>query len=196
MRVDHQVYNVQFRESSAVKYGKFQCATRAGVQPLWLIDGVSATSIKTELGFENVTYSIHPLIENGSFTLLYVPGYVETNNSRIRCAAFVDGEIVEFSNIAYFTVYCELDIISYNECQLRHCLEAFVALISCENLCFYCISKMVMFQRYIDCLNFTFFTLYRPCHKLLRDSRHSHYGINKHLSHNQYVQINIRNNYL
>lgn len=108
VRVDYQDYNVKFPESSAVKYGRFQCATRAGVHPLWLIDAVSAASIKTKLGFENVSYSVYSLPENGTFTLLYVPGYIETNNSRIRCAAFADGEIIEYSDIAYFTVYCKL----------------------------------------------------------------------------------------
>ncbi len=93
--------------SEAVKYGRFQCATRAGVEPLWLINGRSPSSVKTELGFENVTYVVYPLLENGTFTLLYVPGYLETNNSGIRCVAFnVDGEIVEYSDIVYFTVYC------------------------------------------------------------------------------------------
>ncbi len=78
------------------------------MHPLWLIDAVSAASIKTKLGFENVSYSVYSLPENGTFTLLYVPGYIETNNSRIRCAAFADGEIIEYSDIAYFTVYCKL----------------------------------------------------------------------------------------
>ena len=107
----NQQENVSFPETT-IEYGKFQCATRGGVQPLWLIDGVSATTtIKTKPGFENLTFSVHPLPENGTLTLLYVPGSVVTNNSVIRCAAFTatDGDVLEYSNIAFFTVYyCEL----------------------------------------------------------------------------------------
>ncbi len=107
VRVNQQE-NGSFPETS-IEYGKFQCATRGGVLPLWLIDGVSAASIKTRPGFEELTYSVHSLPENGTLTLLYVPGSVETNNSGIRCVAFTDGKVVEYSDIALFSVYyCEL----------------------------------------------------------------------------------------
>ena len=102
--------NEQQYSETYLEYGRFQCATRTGVLPLWLINGNSATSIKSEPGFENVTYDMYQIPENGTFTLLYVPGSVETNNSMIRCGAVVDNKVVAFSDPVNFTVYCELGL--------------------------------------------------------------------------------------
>ena len=111
----NQQYSEVYRE-----YGRFQCATRTGVFPLWVINGNSAASIKSEPGFENVTYNMYPIPENGTFTLLYVPGFVETNNSVIRCGAIVDSKVVAFSEAVNFTVYCELYLKQIQLTEVMH----------------------------------------------------------------------------
>ena len=93
--------------NSSRDYGKFECATRPDVMPLWIINGVSATSVKMTPGFENVSYLLFPLTENHTLTLLYVPGSVETNNSIIRCAAVLDLQVVAYSDPVNFTVFCK-----------------------------------------------------------------------------------------
>lgn len=88
-------------------YGKFECATRPNVTPLWIINGASAAITKAKPGFENISSSLIPLPENHTLSLLYVPGSVETNNTNIICAAVVGNGVVAFSDPVALTVLCK-----------------------------------------------------------------------------------------
>lgn len=69
-------------------WGEFQCATRPGYLPLWIINGVSADVIEREPGYRNTTYELIPLHDQGhTLTILSIPASELTNHSIVTCAA-------------------------------------------------------------------------------------------------------------
>ena len=78
--MDNQTYNQT--------WGEFQCVTRPGYLPLWIVNGVSADIIEQQPGYTNTTYELIPLHDQGhTLTILSIPASQLTNHSVVTCAA-------------------------------------------------------------------------------------------------------------
>ncbi len=92
-------------EDAADMLAVFQCSTRSGDVPLWIVNAVSVSTIRNTSGYANTQYDLFGLQGQGHFlSFLSIPVSYQTNNSMVVCVAIANGEPVAFSQPAYLIV--------------------------------------------------------------------------------------------
>lgn len=106
---------------SEVTSGDFECATRSGYLPLWLINGLSIDLIQNLAGYSGTYTELLPLQENHVLSFLSIPASPLTNNSVIVCAAItVESVIVAYSDSVNMVVHQGIVIASNSQIGSLH----------------------------------------------------------------------------
>jgi len=92
-------------EESEEVFGTFECSTRSGDAPLWIVNQASVEAIRNSSGYSRTHYKLHVLQGEGYIlSFLFLPASALTNNSVVVCAAVGNGEALAFSDPVFLTV--------------------------------------------------------------------------------------------
>lgn len=95
-------------------FGTFECSTRSGGLPLWIINASSVDDIRNISGYARTYYEYHDLPGEGTIlSFLFIPVSNLTNNSKVICGATGNNKPVAFSDPVYLIVLPKGKYISY-----------------------------------------------------------------------------------
>ena len=92
-------------KTSKEVFGIFDCSTRSGDAPLWIVNQATVDAVRNSSGYSRTYYQHHALQGEGHIlSFLYLPASALTNNSMVICAAVGHGELLALSDPVYLTV--------------------------------------------------------------------------------------------
>ena len=102
------IVTVTVNSTGVELFGDFECATRLGYFPVWLVNGSSVDLVKKRRSFNGTYTEYHPLqVEGNVLSFLSIPATSATNNSIVICAAIstANHTIDAYSDSVHLTVF-------------------------------------------------------------------------------------------